>query len=281
MSNVFRALEKAEREKQIPSLKAEPLIELVDVKPIESKNNGPVLKDLVKEIEKFDLPGVGEESISVAENSSFAAEQFRKMKTHIFRISPSPPRCILVTSTVPQEGKSTITMNLAMSIAQEMHKKVIVIDADLRNPSIYPTKFANKKGLSDYLSDETPISEVLKSFNGERYVVIPAGAPSHKAAELIGSNKMKALIKALRDMDQETFILIDSPPILATSEPLMLSEWVDGVILVVGADNAPRGSIKKAFGGIDPKKIIGIVFNNKNLKPSKGYSDYYYRYHKK
>jgi non-specific protein-tyrosine kinase len=281
MSNVFRALEKAEREKQIHPVKAEPLIGLVDAKPFETKNNGPILKDLAKEIEKFDLPVLSEDSISVAENSSFAAEQFRKMKTHIFRISPAPPRCILVTSTVPQEGKSTITMNLAMSIAQEMHKKVIVIDADLRNPSIYPTKFANKKGLSDYLSDETPISEVLKSFNGERYVVIPAGAPSHKAAELVGSNKMKALIKALRDMDQETFILIDSPPILATSEPLMLSEWVDGVILVVGADHAPRGSIKKAFGGIDPGKIIGIVFNNKNLKPSKDYSDYYYRYHKK
>ena len=281
MSNVFRALEKAEREKQIRPVQEEPLIEMLEARSLEPKDNGPVLKDLAKEIEKFDLPGVGEESISVAENSSFAAEQFRKMKTHIFRISPAPPRCILVTSTVPQEGKSTITMNLAMSIAQEMHKKVIVIDADLRNPSIYPAKFSNKKGLSDYLSDETPISEVLKSFNGERYVVIPAGAPSHKAAELIGSNKMKDLIKALRDMDQETFILIDSPPILATSEPLMLSEWVDGVILVVGADHAPRGSIKKAFGGIDPKKIIGIVFNNKNLKPSKGYSDYYYRYHKK
>ena len=281
MSKVFRALEKAEREKQIPPLKAEPLIGLVEAKPIEPRNDGPVLKNLAKEFEKFALPVVAEESVSVAENSSFAAEQFRKMKTHIFRISPSPPRCILVTSTVPQEGKSTITMNLASSIAQEMHKKVIVIDADLRNPSIYPTKFANKKGLSDYLSDETPISEVLKSFNGERYVVIPAGAPSHKAAELIGSNKMKDLIKALRDMDQETFILIDSPPILATSEPLMLSEWVDGVILVVMANHAARGSIKKAFGAIDSKKILGIVFNNKNLKASKSYSDYYYGYHKK
>ena len=254
---------------------------MVDAKPIEPKNDGPVLKDLAKEIEKFDLPVVAEESISLAENSTFAAEQFRKMKTHIFRISPAPPRCILVTSTLPQEGKTTVTMNLAMSIAQEFHKKVIVIDADLRNPSVYPAKFANRKGLSDYLSNETPISEVLKSFDGEKYVVIPAGAPSHKAAELIGSNKMKALIKALRDMDEETFILIDSPPILATSEPLMLSEWVDGVILVVMSDHAARGSIKKAFGGIDPKKIIGIVFNNKNLKPSKAYSDYYYRYHKK
>ena len=92
---------------------------------------------------------------------------------------------------------------------------------------------------------------------------------------------MKTLIKTLKDMDEETYILIDAPPILATSEPLMLSEWVDGVILVVMANQASRGSIKKAFGAIDPKKIIGIVFNNKNLKPNKIYSDYYYRYYKK
>ena len=281
MSNVFRALEKAEREKQIRPVQEEPLIKTLDIKSIEPKNDGPVLKDLAKEIEKFDLPVLAEESISVAESSSFAAEQFRKIKTHIFRISPAPPRCILVTSTLPQEGKTTVTMNLAMSIAQELHKKVIVIDADLRNPSVYPRKFANKKGMSDYLSNETPIGEVLKSFDGEKYVVIPAGAPSHKAAELIGSDKMKALIKGLRDLDEETFILIDSPPILATSEPLMLSEWVDGVILVVMGDYAARGSVKKAFGAIDPKKIIGIVFNNKNLKPSKGYSDYYYGHYKK
>ena len=145
MSNVFRALEKAEREKQIRPVQEEPLIEMLDVKSIEPKNDGPVLKDLAKEIEKFDLPVLSEESISVAESSSFAAEQFRKMKTHIFRISPAPPRCILVTSTLPQEGKTTVTMNLAMSIAQEFHKKVIVIDADLRNPSVYPSEIRKQE----------------------------------------------------------------------------------------------------------------------------------------
>lgn len=281
MSKVFRALEKAEREKQIHPVREEPFIKVLDTQVPEPKNNGPVLKDLAKEIERFDLPALSEESIALAENSSFAGEQFRKVKTHLFRISPKPPRCILVTSTLPQEGKTTVTMNLAMSIAQEIHKKVIVIDADLRNPSVYPLKFSNRKGLSEYLSSETPIGEIIKSFDGEKYVVIPAGSPSQRAAELVSSNKMRALLKTLREMDEETFILIDAPPILATSEPLMLSEWVDGVILVVMADQASRGSIKKAFGAIDPKKIIGIIFNNKNLKPSKGYSDYYYKYHKK
>jgi protein-tyrosine kinase len=281
MSKVYRALEKAERERQTKPLQERPLSEMLDAKLIRPQTDGPVLKDQAWEIEKFDLPEMGEESIFVAETNSFAAEQFRKMKTHIFRISPVPPRCILVTSALPAEGKTTVTMNLAISIGQEFHKKVIVIDADLRNPSLYPAKFANRKGLSDYLSNETPISDVLKSFNGEKYVLISAGSASSKAAELVGSNKMKALIKTLRDMDEEVCLLIDSPPILAASEPLMLSEWVDGVILVVMADQATRGSIKKAFGAIDPKKIIGIVFNNKNLKPSKSYSDYYYGNYKK
>ena len=281
MSKVFRALEKAEREKQIFPAREEPLIELVPAKPSGSRNDGPILKDLARDIERFDLPPGEEESISIADNNDFAAEQFRKLKTHIFRISPAPPRCILVTSTLPREGKTTVTMNLAMSMAQEFHKKVVVIDADLRNPSVYPASFSNRKGLSDYLANDTPITEILKNFNGEKYIVIPAGAPSHKAAELVGSNKMKTLIGALKNMDEETFILIDSPPILATSEPLMLSEWVDGVILVIMSDHATRGSVRKAFGGIDPKKIIGIVFNNKNLKPSKANSDYYYKYYKK
>jgi non-specific protein-tyrosine kinase len=281
MSKVFRALEKAEREKQMRPFQEEPLIELVDLKPMRAKSDGPVLKDLTKEIEKFELPTATEKAISIADNSTFAAEQFRKLKTHIFRISPIPPKCLLVTSTLPQEGKTTVTINLAMSIAQEFNKRVIVIDADLRNPSVYPAAFGKGKGLSDYLLNETPISEILKSLVGEKYVVIPAGSSSHNAAELIASNRMKALIKTLREIDEETYILIDSPPIIATSEPLMLSEWVDGVILVVMSDHAARGSVKRAIGGIDPKKIIGIVFNNKNLKPSKAYSDYYYRNYKK
>ena len=146
------------------------------------------MKDLAKEIETFDLPLKDEESIPFAGTGTFAIEQFRKLKTHIFRITPNPPRCILITSTVPQEGKTMVTMNLAMSIAQELHKKVIVIDADLRRPSVYPVKFNNKKGLSDYLANETPIADVLKSFDSEKFVVIPAGSPS---SEPRGAYKFK------------------------------------------------------------------------------------------
>jgi len=281
MSKVFRALEKAEQEKQAKPVWEGPLIETLDVKSIEPQNGGSKLKDLAKDIETFDLPLKDEESIPFAGTGTFAIEQFRKLKTHIFRITPNPPRCILITSTVPQEGKTMVTMNLAMSIAQELHKKVIVIDADLRRPSLYPIKFNNRKGLSDYLANETPIADILKSFDSEKFVVIPAGSPSSNPAELISSKKMKELIATMREFEEDTHILIDSPPILSTSEPLILSEWVDGIVFVIKADQATRGSIKKAIDSVAREKILGIVFNNKDLKPSKIYSDYYDRYYKK
>jgi Mrp family chromosome partitioning ATPase len=115
-------------------------------------------------------------------------------------------------------------------------------------------------------------------------MIIPAGTPSQKPAELISSKKMKDLLSALQKLDEDTFILIDSPPILSTSEPLMLSEWVDGIVFVIMANQATRGSIQKALNGVvgkNGKKMLGVVFNNKELKPGQIYSDYQYRYYRK
>jgi protein-tyrosine kinase len=285
MSKIYQALKKAELEKQSITIQNGPSIEIPEVRYALAEDNGSGFEDLGEEIEKFDLPTREEESIPVAGSGTIAIEQFRKLKTHIFRIAPNPPRCILITSTVPQEGKTMVTMNLAMSIAREFHKKVIVIDADLRHPSIYPIKFSNKKGLSDYLSSDTPISDILKSFDSKKFMIIPAGTPSQKPAELISSKKMRDLLLALQKLDEDTFILIDSPPILSTSEPLMLSEWVDGIVFVIMANQATRGSIQKALNGVvgknGKKKMLGVVFNNKELKPGQIYSDYQYRYYRK
>jgi receptor protein-tyrosine kinase/non-specific protein-tyrosine kinase len=285
MSKIYQALRKAEREKQSITIQNEPSVEILGVKFPFPEDNISDARDSEEGIERFDLPAKEEESIPVAGNGTVALEQFRKLKTHIFRQVSNPPRCILITSTVPQEGKTLVTMNLAMSIAREIHKKVIVIDADLRHPSIYPIKFRNRKGLSDYLSTDTPISEILKSFSSKKFMIIPAGTPSQKPAELISSKKMRDLLLTLRNLDEDTFILIDSPPILATSEPLMLSEWVDGIIYVIMANQATREIIQNSLNGLigreGTKKMLGIVFNNKELKPEQIYSDYHYRYYKK
>jgi Mrp family chromosome partitioning ATPase len=108
-----------------------------------------------------------------------------------------------------------------------------------------------------------------------------AGPSTNRASELIGSKRMGELLKSLKEFGDNAYMIIDSPPIISTTEPTLLSEIVDGIILVVMADRAPRESIKKAMKSIDRQKIIGIVFNQIDVKPSSYYSKYYYKYYKR
>lgn len=278
MSRVYRALEKAEKEKR-SKVKEETLSAIFEEEII-SREQVPVQKFLEVDKEEVGITGGEEISLLIAQPNSFAAEQFKKLRTHIFLHSPDPPHSILITSAVPQEGKTTVAINLAFAISQEIHKKAILIDADLRMPSIYLKNHKNSKGLTNYLVDQIPLQEILKNSGKENLRIIPAGKPSPKASELIGSKKMVELLTSLREFGEDTYVVIDSPPALTASEAILLSRMVDGVILVIKAEHAPRGAIRKLVNSFAKQKILGVVFNQKELKPSTYYSDYYYKNYK-
>src|SRR4030042_6034303 len=282
MSRVFRALEKAEEEKKW-KVQEEPSVEVFEEKA-GLKKETPILKfpeEKLEKIEELGLPSKEETPTSIVPPNSFSAEEFRKLKTQIFLRFPNPPPSILITSTVPQEGKTLVAVNLAMAISKEVHRKAILIDGDLRKPSIHLGKSRNSKGLSNYLSDGTPLSEILINSEMENLRIIMAGPSTKRPSELIGSKKMGELLKSPGESGENTYILIDSSPIIATTEPILLSKMVDGIILVVRADRMPRESIQRAVRSIDRQKIIGVVFNQTELKPSSYDSKYYYRYYKK
>lgn len=279
MSRVYRALEKAEREKMKKG-KTEPLSSILD-EVIVPREKVTAERPLEVEIKEVLHPVEEEFPFLIAEPDSFAAEQFRKLRTFIFMRAPQPPRLILITSAFPQEGKTTVALNLAMAISQEINKKVILIDADLRMPSIYLKDFANSPGLCDYLTDHIPVEAILKKSGKEKFWIIPSGKSSSLAAELIGSNKMAELLHNLRNFGEDTYVIIDSPPIVLSSEPLLLSRLVDGIILVIMADRTPRGVIRKAINAFPKEKILGAVFNQKEFKGQKYYSEYYYRKYNK
>jgi capsular exopolysaccharide synthesis family protein len=286
MSRVYRALEKAEEEKK-QKVKEEPSLRVFEEKSF-LKKEAPTLEfpeekiTKIEKIEELGVPPKEEVPVLIVPPNSFAEEGFRKLKAQIFHRLPNPPHSILITSTGPQEGKTTVAVNLAMAISKEIHTKAILIDGDIRKPGIHLEGSKNVKGLSNYLSDGTPLSEILINSEIENLRIIMAGPSSSKSSELIGSKRMGELVKSLSKSGENTYILIDSPPIISTTEPTLLSKMVDGIILVVKADQMPRESIQRAVKSIDRQKIMGIVFNQIDLKPSGYYSKYYhYKYYKK
>lgn len=285
MSRVYRALEKAEEEKK-QKVEEEPSIKIFEEKSV-LKKEAPPLKfpggkiEKIGKIEELGLSSKEELPVLLVPPNSIAEDEFRKLKTQIFLRLPNPPHSILITSTGPEEGKTTVAVNLATAISKEIHRKAILIDGDLRKPSIHLEKIQNAKGLSNFLSDGTPLSEILINSELDNLRIIMAGPSTQKSSELIGSKRMEELLKSLRESGENTYILIDSPPIISTTEPIVLSEMVDGIILVVKADRMPRESIQRAVRSIDRQKIIGVVFNQIELRPSSYYSKYYYRYYKK
>jgi capsular exopolysaccharide synthesis family protein len=262
--------DRAAREQHTPTLK-EAIVARTDEDPLRF----PEVK-----VERQELSHVDEASVLIAPPDSFAAEQFRKLKTQIFNVSPNPPHIILVTSTTPDEGKTMVAFNLALSISQEIQKRAILVDADLRKPSVLFKKHKATRGLSNYLSNRIPLAEILIRFQ-ENFWIIPAGPSSKRSPELIGTRRMTELLTSLREFGEDTYTIVDSPPVLSTSEPAVLSKMVDAVILVVRADQTPRESIRSAAQNIDRQKIIGLVFNQVEVKSMRYYSKYYHRYHGK
>ena len=280
MSRVYRALDRVEEERN--QKVEEPSLRVFEEKTVLKKEGSP-LELREEKIEKLGVPPKEATPVLIVPPHSFSAEAFRKLKTQIFLHPGNSIRTILVTSAAPQEGKTLVAVNLAVAISKEMHSNAILIDADLRRPGVRLEKSKSGKGLSNYLSDGVPLSEILVNSEIEKLQIILAGASSRKSTELIRSKKMGELLESLKESSDNTYVVIDSPPIMATADPSLLSKMVDGIILVVRAGYTTRESVQNAIKSIDRQKIIGVIFNQIDVKPSAYFSEYYryYQYYRK
>jgi len=259
MSKIYKALEKAERERKHT------------VKSIGAKKSPIISKGSSKE-------RTSERPISLTRLNTIAAEEFRKLRTVIFKTSISKPmQTLLVTSAVPREGKSTVASNLALAISQGVKEHALLIDCDLRNSHKNPLlRLDIPSGLTDYLMGKLNPSNLIVRTRIPKLSVLPSGSITSNPAELVGSEKMGNLLKALKSQYANRYIIIDSPPIMLTTEPIILSEMVDGVIVVALAGKTPREVVQRAVNSINKEKILGIVLNQIKAKHSSYYSPYYY-----
>lgn len=230
-------------------------------------------------LEKWD-----ERLLSATENLSGTAESFRKLRTLIFHPEiGKPARSIMILSAEPQEGKSFVCANLGVSVANDIERKSLLIDCDLRRPSLH-NLFGMKcpKGLVDHLNNtEKDIANLIYATGHPKLSIIPAGPPPGNPAELVSFEKMASVIKELTTRDEDRLVLLDSPPFQAAAETLILSQLVDKIVLVVRWGKAGREGIKKMAEAVGREKIVGVVFNafEMNILDRKmqgvGYHNYY------
>ncbi len=207
---------------------------------------------------------------------SSAAEAYRVLRTSVLlSTAGQPPKLILVTSGQPGEGKTTTAANTAVSLAQ-LGSSVLIIDCDLRRPAMHKVLGAdNTIGLSTYLSRDVALDKVIQKLPIANLYFLPSGSIPPNPAELISSEKMKDMLQTLSKTYDH--ILIDSPPLINVTDPVILSTLVDGVMLVVHGGKSTRDVVRRArqeLTGVGAK-VFGVVLNNVDLK-REGYNDYYY-----
>lgn len=200
------------------------------------------------------------------------SEDYRTLRTSIlFSHADSTPKAISFTSAFPQEGKTATVVNTAVSFAQ-LEKKVILIDADLRKPRLHKIfKVRNLQGLSSYLTGKISLKDAIQKTSVDNLWIISSGPHPPNPAELLESRKMKEVIGSLKEMFD--VILLDSPPVLAVIDPLIICALVDGAVLVVRAGKTTRKGLTRAVVEVTKSKaqIIGLVFNEMKIKRGSGY----------
>ena len=231
---------------------------------------------------EYDESALDKKLISLLDPQSYEAEQFKRLRTNIlFPISGTAPQSILVTSAVPAEGKSFVSANLAISIAMNVNKNVLLIDCDLRKPEIHRRfGFGDVRGLSDYLNDHTDLASLLLRTHVEKLTILPAGTIPPNPSEIMSSEKMVELLEEVKFRYHDRLIVIDSPPPAMAAETSFLARLVDGIIVVARFGKTSREDIEGLIETVGSEKIIGSVLNYMDTRMSSyyGYKKYGRRY---
>lgn len=280
MGKIFDALEKADKQ-AVPSTPVRPR---ASETPSEAPSPEDVQEDKVVPFVGSSLQhssmGLDAKLVAYHQPESVEAELFKVLRTNLlFPAEGTPPKSILVTSAVPADGKSFVSSNLAISIARGLEDYVLLLDCDIRRPSLHTYfGFGATKGLSDYLNGQAPLDTLLHKTPIPKLSLLPGGRPPRNPTELLSSKKMKALLEEVRNRYDDRFIIIDSPPPSMAAEVTAIAKHVDGVLLVVRSGKTPRQAVADTIEQIGKEKVLGIVLNQaqQSVRKYYGYSKGYY-----
>ena len=219
--------------------------------------------------------------VCLQDPNSPAAESFKILRSKLIANSSRElRRAIMITSSEPEDGKSLVAANLALSIARGINHHVLLMDTDLRVPQLHSLLgIQAKHGLREYLTNGSTLAPYLFKTPARKLTLLPAGRPSESPSELLSSEKMRQLVTELKGRYPDRFLILDSPPINFVAETASLTAMVDAVILVVRSGKTARESTQNAITTIGRERILGVVFN----ASEEAQKDFrlYYRYYQK
>lgn len=220
---------------------------------------------------KKDVVPPSEKTILSGNIQTVITEQYRLLRSKLSSLNGNHGnKVIAITSTRKGEGKSITSVNLAIVMAEDTKKKVLLIDGDMRKPSIHT--FFNCKaecGLVDVLSNKADIDSAIIPSKIKNLTLLPGGEAVESPADLIASPILKDLIERLKK--RFDYIIIDSPPIIPFADMSILGDVVDGILLVVRAEITPKETVLEALKGLNKENVLGVVLNDSRKKLSKIY----------
>ncbi|MBN2062860.1 MAG: CpsD/CapB family tyrosine-protein kinase [Deltaproteobacteria bacterium] len=235
--------------------------------------------------DKFELNNANLELKTTLDPLTIVGEQFRLLRTKLTHLKKEKKiKVVLVTSSVPEEGKTFASSSLAGVFAQEPGKRVVLLDCDMRKPrsghNLGVNGSTSNIGMSEVLQGNTGFFDSMLKSADSNFFFMPSGPLPQNPTELLGSDILEKTIK--KATDTFDWVIIDSPPVLALSDATLLAPLCDTVLLVVRANSTPSKLIKETIEHIGREKICGIVFNRQKQKyPSTYYYKYYYGKYKK
>ncbi len=210
-----------------------------------------------------------------------AAEQYRKLKSVLVELAYQQKfdKSLMVTSSVGGEGKTLTSINLAISLAQEFDHTVLLVEADIRRPSVLKyLGLEAEKGLTDCVLDGINVGDVLVKTGIGKLSVLPAGRAVPNPVELFSSQRMQQILTEIKSRYTDRYVIFDTTPILPFAEPQYLANEVDGVLFVVRQGISSMEKVKKALAMLKRHNLLGVVCNGMNhvssLRGDYGYYGY-------
>jgi capsular exopolysaccharide synthesis family protein len=271
MSRIFEALQRSETERSGVEFPEPPELatELLQAAEEEEPQAAPSSQSLAVSL----LPG--SRMVALTSKESLGAEKFRFLGVRLRQLQQVRKlKKVLITSTIPEEGKSVVSANLAVTLARKKQQKILLIDGDLRRP-VLARQFGLSRlaGLSEWLQGGTHPMENIYQLDGPGFWLLPAGRAPENPLELMQSGRLSELMEQLGQ--QFDWILIDSPPVLPLADTSVWTRLADGVLLVAREGKTEKRQLQRGLEALDQTKLLGVVLNSST---NTDHSNYYQRY---